>query len=294
LGPILAAITTLFIWGGTAIANKYAVGFMDALTAGVLRSMLAGLAAMAICLIFRLKFPRENKHRVLLLISGLSSFAVWPAMMSVGIQLTTASHAGLIMAVLPVLTVLINAVTSRVTPIPAWWVGASLALLGAAYLSLEQVGIGASASATNPMLGDLIIFGGCIVCSAGYVAGGKLSPFIGTIATTFWGLTVALVVLVPVFILQLDSTDWNAIPGPAWAAIAWMAVLSSLVGYALWFYALGKGGIARIGTLQFMMPIITLAGAVLILGEQWTLNLGVVCALILTGTFVAQKNAPGT
>jgi len=294
LGPVLAAITTLFIWGGTAIANKYAVGFMDALTAGVLRSMLAGLAAMAICLIFRLKFPHENKHRLLLLISGLSSFAVWPAMMSVGIQLTTASHAGLIMAVLPVLTVLINSVTSRVTPIPAWWVGASLALLGAAYLSLEQVGIQGRASASNPMLGDLIIFGGCVVCSAGYVAGGKLSPVIGTIATTFWGLTVALVVLLPVFMLQLDSTDWNAIPGPAWAAIGWMAVLSSLVGYALWFYALGKGGIARIGTLQFMMPIVTLAGAVLILGEQWTLNLGVVCALILTGTFVAQKNAPGT
>ena len=159
-------------------------------------------------------------------------------------------------------------------------------------MTLEQVGVAAIDNASSPLIGDLIIFGGCLACAVGYVAGGRLSPVIGTVATTFWGLTLALVVLVPLFAMNLEATDWGSVPAPAWAAIAWMAVLSSLLGYALWFYALGKGGIARIGSLQFMMPIVTLIGAVIILQERITVELAVVCALILTGTLVAQNNAP--
>ena len=53
---LLAASVALILWGGTAIANKVAVGYMSGLTAGVLRSMLAGLLALLIAsLLFILK-----------------------------------------------------------------------------------------------------------------------------------------------------------------------------------------------------------------------------------------------
>jgi drug/metabolite transporter (DMT)-like permease len=265
---------------------------MDAFTAGVLRSMLAGIAALLICLVFRLRFPQEARHWWLLIVSGLCSFAIWPALMSVGIKLTTASHAGLIMAILPIMTVLLASISSRMMPRPAWWVGASLAFLGAAFLVVERVGIIGAIDAPSPLTGDLVIFAGCLACATGYVAGGRLSPVIGSMATTFCGLALALTVLIPLFWLNLDATDWRQVPVTAWAAIAWMALLSSLLGYALWFYALGKGGIARIGSLQLMMPLVAIIAAVLVLREPLTVELAGVCAMILAGTLIAQKHAP--
>ena len=38
-------VMALVLWSGTAIANKIAVAYMSGMTAGVLRSMLAGVVS---------------------------------------------------------------------------------------------------------------------------------------------------------------------------------------------------------------------------------------------------------
>jgi len=70
-----------------------------------------------------------------------------------------------------------------------------------------------------------------------------------------------------------------------------MTLLSSLVGYALWFWALGHGGIARIGSLQFAQPVMTLVLATLILAEAVTSTLVLSGVIILAGTWLAQRRA---
>ena len=90
---LFAAVVALLLWSGTAIANKVAVNFMDGLTAGVLRSMLAGTVALAVSFSLRLPFPQSGKDRAILMLSGLSSFAIWPMLLSVGIVRTTAEMA---------------------------------------------------------------------------------------------------------------------------------------------------------------------------------------------------------
>jgi drug/metabolite transporter (DMT)-like permease len=70
-----------------------------------------------------------------------------------------------------------------------------------------------------------------------------------------------------------------------------MTLLSSFAGYGLWFFALSRGGIRRIGSLQLAMPMITLALAVLILDEELTWLLMVCCAVIIAGTYLAQRYA---
>ena len=81
------------------------------------------------------------------------------------------------------------------------------------------------------------------------------------------------------------------LPAQAWMAIAWMVILSSLVGYGLWFYALGNGGISRIGTLQLAMPVVTIAAASLILGEVITIKIAFITTAIIAGTWWAHNNA---
>ena len=287
----IAAGFALLFWGGTAIANKIAVLYMDGLTVGVLRSMLAGIFSLFIVYAMRFPFPRTVNERGLLVVSGISSFAIWPVLMSLGIERTTVGHAALIMALIPVFTVFIAAVSQRRLPRLGWWIGAMIALAATLVLIISQSSSLSVFNAGASVKGDLLVLVGGVVCSIGYVAGGRLSPKIGTAATTFWGLSLALVFLLPIFITVWDSSMWIDVASEAYIAIAWMTLFSSLAGYALWFYALGRGGIGRIGTLQLIMPVITLALAVAVLGEEVPPFLVAVCASIVIGTFFAHKHA---
>jgi drug/metabolite transporter (DMT)-like permease len=291
IAPIVAAVLALLIWSGTAIANKIAVGYIDALSIGVLRSMIAGMLAAIFAFVLRLPFPSSRRDLVILLIAGTTSFAIWPALLSVGIELTTASHAALIMALIPIFTILIAAVIDGGKPRLGWWTGSAIAVGGAAVIVIARVGPLKNVSDGASMAGDLIILLGCVTCSLGYVAGGKLSRRLGTVATTFWGLATTLVILLPLFLTLSHLTAWGNVPLEGWLAVAWLTFLSSFAGYVLWFYALGHGGIGRIGTLQLTMPMTTLVLAVLILGEKLTLILLVSCAVIITGTYLAHRYA---
>ena len=52
-----------------------------------------------------------------------------------------------------------------------------------------------------------------------------------------------------------------------------LAIVTSIIGYIGWYWALAKGGISRIATIQFFQPISGLILAAILLGEQLTLPL---------------------
>jgi drug/metabolite transporter (DMT)-like permease len=289
---LLAGCGTLVLWSGTPIANKVAVLYMSGLAAGVLRSTVAGSVALVVALALRLPVPKAARERSMLALSGIASFAAWPVLFSIGIEHTTAGHAALILATIPIVAVLLAAGLNRRAPTRGWWLGAGIALAGAVFIVLGQ---GVSMALINDgasVGGDLIVFFGGLVCAVGYVAGGRLAPRIGTAATTLWGLALALVVLVPVLVGAVaPNTDWAAITGGGWLAMGWLALLSSLLAYAFWFYALGSGGIGRISSLLLVMPAITLAAAALVLGERVSAWLAGSCVAVVLGTYLAQRHS---
>lgn len=289
-----AAATALLLWSGTVVAIKYSIQDIDALTAGLLRSAIAALLALAVASLLRFPFPRRWPTRLLLFYAGVTSFAVWPAVLSLGVRYTSATHAALIMALLPVFTAFIAKAFDRQRIRPGWFAGAAIALAGTAWLILSRTGAEAEAAAGGPpasVLGDLIVLAGAIVCSSGYVAGARLAPALGIWGTNFWALALALLVQIPALAILAPYTDWSAVGAPAWGGIFYMAIGCSLIGYALWFWALGAGGIARIGTWQFIQPVLGVVAAALILFEPVTWPLAVAGLVIVAGTFLAQKFA---
>jgi drug/metabolite transporter (DMT)-like permease len=292
LAPAFAAAAmALVLWSGTPISNKIALDYMDSLTVGSARSMIAGLVAVVVALLLKLPFPDGSRDRAILLVSGVCSFAAWPVTMSIGIGRTTVGHAALIMAMIPLFTVLIGALVQRRRPRAGWWFGAGMALTGALFLMMKRGITFATFDDGSSIVGDLVVLGGGVTCSIGYVAGAVLSPKIGTVATTFWGLAMALVIQLPLFAKIAGRTAWSAVPVGGWLALGWLTILSSLTGYALWYFALGRGGIGRIGSLQLALPVATLIAAAIILSEPITVSLAVACVVIIFGTFFAQRHA---
>ena len=68
-----------------------------------------------------------------------------------------------------------------------------------------------------------------------------------------------------------------------------MAIVTSIVGYIGWYWALARGGIERIATIQFLQPFSGLLIAAWLLGERLTLSLGLAAIAILVGVAIAQR-----
>ena len=61
--------------------------------------------------------------------------------------------------------------------------------------------------------------------------------------------------LAPLILGSLPATGCRDADATSWGAVVFLAVVTSIVGYVGWYWALDRGGIARIATLQFLQPI---------------------------------------
>ncbi len=108
-------------------------------------------------------------------------------------------------------------------------------------------------------------------------------------ATAFLSITLAGLVLLPLLAWREARVDWLSVSAEAWGAMAYLALGSSILAYVLWYFALARGGIARVALAQFVQPVIALVLATLLLSERITLPLLAAAVVIVGGVFIAQR-----
>lgn len=284
---VLVAVLAVVIWGASPVAAKIAVGDLPVMAVAVLRTVLGGIAALPVALLMRVPLPSTNNERGLLVLSGFCGFVGFPVLFTIGVGQTSANHASMILASLPIFTGAIAMTWDGKKPQLIWWAGCAIALVGELVLISSR-----NAGAANPatLTGDLIVLASNGFASLGYVAGARLQragyPSTGT---TFWGVVLFSLLLAPTVPFVLGGVDLAAVPFDAWAAVAYLAVIVTIVGYVMWYWALGKGGIERIGLIQFLQPVSGVILALLLLGERFTAVFVLASVLILLGVWLAIR-----
>ena len=288
LAVLAAASGSVLIWAGTVIVTKFAVGEVDAIVVGLMRTVLAALLTAPLALAFGLRLPRDAAGLGLLSMSSIGGFVAFPILFSIGINYTTASHAALIMAALPIYTGLFAVIADRRAPAIRWWAGVAVAFIGEFILIFFRLGF--EGSGESALLGDFFILLGCACSSLGYVGGARLARAgMSSMATAFWSITLAGLVLLPLLAWREARVDCLSVSAEAWGAMAYLALGSSILAYVLWYFALARGGIARVALAQFVQPVIALVLATLLLSERITLPLLAAAVVIVGGVFIAQR-----
>ena len=277
----------MVVWGATPVATRIATDDLEPLMIAVLRTVLAGLVAVPLVAAARRRPPANARARLLLAMSAAAGFVVFPVVYTVGQERTSAMHGVGILAALPVFTGLYAAIVARRRP-GRWWIaGCALALLGEAVIVVVRTS-GDGGDAT--LVGDLLVLAAALVVSAGYVAGAMLVPRgFSSAATTYWGVMLGAIVLAPVGLGLVIADGVPHAGAAAWGAVLFLAVLTSIVGYVGWYWALAHGGIARIAPLQFLQPLSGLVLAALVLDERLTLPLAVGAAAVIAGVAIARR-----
>ncbi len=288
--PVVVALSTMLVWGGTPLFSKIAVGEIDPLMVGILRTVLAGALALPLVLLLRHPLPTTRRDGVTLAFSGFAAFVAFPLLFTVGQARTSATHGALILATLPVFTSLFGTLVERRRVTAMWVVGCSVALLGEAAVIVLRNG-GAASGAT--VAGDLVVLASSVICATGYVAGARLTQHgYGSVPTTLWGASGAAVVLLPLMLWSVGREGWPQAGAAAWASVLVLAFLTSILGYVAWYWALARGGISRIAPIQFTQPLFGLALAAVVLQERPAPVTYAAAVAILAGAWIVLRAAP--
>jgi drug/metabolite transporter (DMT)-like permease len=286
-GVLAVALAAVVLWAGSPIATKLAVAEVDPLAVGVFRTLLGALVAGVILAAGRLPLPRTRAGRGQLAVSSLCGFVAFPLLFSLGIERTSAAHGALALAVLPLFTGLIAAVAERRVLRRRWWLGAAIALAGTFLLVDRRFGLTTPGASVE---GDLLVLLSCLTASAGYVAGGSVAREVGTRAATFWSLALGGLVLLPVVPVLAPPSALTGLSADAWAALIYLGVFISIVGYMAWYWALAQGDMTRTALVQFIQPGVSLVLAAVILGEALTWPLFAAGVVIVAGVVLVQAD----
>ncbi|MBQ0984265.1 DUF1918 domain-containing protein [Streptomyces sp. F63] len=256
-GTALAALGVA-AFSFTFPATLWALEGMGPWTVTAARALLAALTAGGCLLALRVPVP-ERRHWPGLLTVAAGVVIGFPLLTTLALRTSTASHAAVVIGLLPLTTAVFAAVRTRTRHSPAFW-GAALA--GATAVTAFALTRGGG----GPGSGDLLLGASLLVCAAGYTEGGRLARLMPGWQVIAWALVACLPLALPGLAAALAREPF-APAGPAIGGLLWLAC-SQFLGMVVWYRAMAAIGVARAGQLQLAQPLLTLLWAVLFLGEE--------------------------
>lgn len=286
LKQILSMVFCNVMWGMSFVASKHALqsGFTP-MTLALTRYVMAALCLVPITLLKekRLKMRREDVLPMVL--SGITGITLYYFFEYQGIQRTSTVNASLILAAIPIITMVAEAVIDKKRMKRVQVAGAVISVLGTALIVL-----GSSDGEKSGIVGDLLILGAAVVWVMYIFTSRKLRGGYSSLTMNSWQAITALVTLVPM--AALDSCDLGAIPASGWLAAAALAVVCSALCY--WLYGNALYAMSPLASAIYinLIPLTTIIGGVLLLGETLTWQ-AVVGGTMIIGSIFLVNTAEG-
>ncbi len=280
---IFSLIFAMFIWASTFIGIKSAMEYYGAYTVIFGRMVFA-----ALCFVFFIKqflkydFTKKDIGYILLL--ALFEPCLYFIFEAKALQLTTASQAGMITSLMPLITSVLAIFILKELVSKQFIFGSFLAVFGAVWLSLEAT---SSLSAPNPMLGNFLEFI-AMCCAAGYTIVAKhLTYKFSAMFITAIQAFIGVFFFIPFVAYELSVTPFVfSLEGLLWTM--YLGVFATLGGYALYNFALTKIDASKASIFINLIPVFTLILAYFILNERLTYVEIFASFMILFGVVVSQ------
>jgi drug/metabolite transporter (DMT)-like permease len=257
------------LWSFNYLAGKIALRHMEPFTLAAFRIDLATLV------ILPFYFFRKNRMRLqprdIWTLSYLGFFLVVnQVFFTVGLAYTTSGHSSMILEALT---------TGK-------FFGMAIAFTGVAILATEQ-GLNLRHSAT--LAGDLITLIGTTSFSVYAVLGKKFARQYDSITMNTFNLIAGALILLPISIHRAIHLNWGSVGGAGWTGLIYMAAISSVAAYTLFYWVLRYMDASRVAAVNYLQPIGAILVAAAFLGEVPTRNLLLGGALILLGVYLAER-----
>ncbi len=298
LWALLALVLTVLVWGVCPAAIRSLVVTHPAADVLVLRFVVSAVAFGAL-LTWMSGWGIAARDWPRFLIAAATGVAGYTMLSTYAYQGTLASLGGLVLGSEPVLIALFAALFLGERLTLGVILGMGVSAAGLAVLLAQPwlwgAATTASTTATGPATGastagPLLMFLSGVSWSFSVVVLKPLLPTYGALRAT---ALVSLIGTPPVLAFASPSTlaTLNALSPAHGLAILFLALLGSVVSMITWNYGVRHVSAASAGVFIYAIPVVAVAGGVLVLGEtlSWVEGLG--GGLILAGVGLTQVAA---
>ena len=286
---------TLFS-AGTYLFAKRALREIPALPLGMIR--FGGASLMLSLLLVRLRppgqrLPPRSAIRKLLVLAFVG-VPLNQGFFLYGLQLSTAAHAALLYTLTPLFVLLLA--QALLGEFPGWRtaLGTAMALAGTVFVLLQR-GLDLS---RGPLVGDLLLLVAVVAWAVYTAEGRELVGQHGALPTIAWTLIGGTLLYLPLGLGSLLKPANRAAlvtaSAEAWWGVLYLIVVTSVVAYLLWYWALKHLESARVAVFTNLQPLATAGLAHVFLGEHVTLAFLCGALVVIAGVLLAQRNAVST
>lgn len=256
----LAIFCTTVLWGLSFISIKVTVAVIPPLTLALFRFLIA-----SVILLFLLKKVEPATKLAkgdipLMALSGLLGVTVFNDFQNIGIKMTTASAASMIIAAIPILTVVgeFSAFKTRLSWIKIISVILSMGGVYCIVASSQQI-------SQEGFLGNLFMLGAAVSWVVYTLITRPLSTRYSQLAVVTYQILFGTLALIP--FAFFETWEWQSVDYSIIIHLIYLGVFCSALANYLYVYAMRILGVSSVSLFINLIPVISVFGGFTILQE---------------------------
>ena len=267
---MLMAVAVAIIWGLGLVVAKAAMGHFPPILLMALRFTLT-----AACLMWFFRPPWPLLKDIFWV--GLFSATIQYSLTFTGLAGIDVSTAAILVQLEVPFGILLAWLVLRDRITPRQLAGMVLAFAGVVCIVGEP-------RLSGNLIHVALVIGGAFTWAVGQIMIKRLGEVGGFVLITW----VAVMATPQLFIASwlLESDHLAAIRSASleiWAAVGYLGVVMTALGYALWYRLLGLYPVSRVMPFLLLLPLISVAGGIIFLGESLTVKVIIGGLCILAG-----------
>jgi RarD protein len=234
--------------------------------------------------------PVQREDLGLIAILGLLNISINQVFFIWGVKFTTAPNASLAYALTPVFVVFLAGVFHGQRVPWKKWIGVVTAIAGAGIVLVER-GVVLQAEQT---IGNIMVLCASISWAAYTYYSIRLIERYGAVQAITLTFFSGLLIYIPFWMLIPVEASFSALAGPqaaeTWFQLVYLGVITSGVGYGLWYIALSKLPSSNVAVFNNLQPILTSVLALVLFGHEPTSMFVVGGIMALMGVIITQRS----
>ncbi len=266
LGNYSTLILLSVIWGLAFAAIGLSERYLSPVNLALARWIIASACFLLLAPFFgRLRTKLDTRDLPRFLIVAFANVVAYHLTLYYSEENIAAGVAGLLVALGPVFIMLMSRILLDERHGRSVAAALLLAFTGTLILSQGSVQSGGLVS----LAGVLEAVGTAFSYALFAVLSKPLVQRYGARPLTIWAGLAGTLMLLPLmsgsFFLQMER-----LPLQGWLALLYLAILSTVAGYMLFYSLVGRGSVTRLSIQLYLIPVVGVAGGVLFLGEGVT------------------------
>ena len=278
------------LFGASVVAVRIAVHDIPPLTLALLR-----FGQGAIVLFIGLALFRRDRLRVdprdlaYLALLGAIFFAIFPTTFNMGMRTEAASRGALLLATMPLWTLVIARFVSRERLTARQIAGVFVSIAGVAIVMAQRTG--ASSGSVGSAKGDAFLIATAL-CGAIYnVLAKRMLAKYGGLTVTFYAMSIGAILLSPALAVE-PSPHLSTLSAETIGMVLFLGILGGALAFSLWTSALRRLSPTQVAVYINLNPIAATLLAATILHEQLTLVFMVGFVAVAAGVMIVNWTPP--